>query len=128
MFEEGGAARERTRVIMPLARFLIVLPPAAFAAFPVEARTDDPFPLGLTLKDHVFDPAELKAPAGNDIAITLKNEDESFQGFDSDARRAEKIVTAKGKVTIKLEPLAVGRYPFRGEFHDATAQGVLVVE
>ena len=102
MFEEGGAARERTRAIMPLARFLIALPPAAFAAFPVDARTDDPFP--------------------------LKNEDESFQGFDSDARRAERIVTAKGKVTIKLEPLAVGRYPFRGEFHDATAQGVLVVE
>jgi hypothetical protein len=100
-FEEGGAARERTRVIMPLARFLIVFPPAAFAVFPVDARTDDPFP--------------------------LKNEDESFQGFDAGARCAEKIVTAKGKVTIKLEPLA-GRYPFRGEFHDATAQSVLVVE
>jgi Cupredoxin-like domain len=101
MFEEGGAAREQTRVIMPLARFSIALPPAAFAAFPVDAHTDDPF--------------------------LLKNKNESFQGFDSDARRAEKIVTAKGKVTIKLEPLA-GRYPFRGEFHDATAQGVLVVE
>jgi len=86
---------------MPLARFSIVLPPAAFAAFPVGARTDDPFP--------------------------LENEDESFQGFDSAARRAEKIVTSKRKVTIKLEPLA-GRYPFRSEFHDATAQGVLVVE
>ncbi len=87
---------------MPLARFLIVLPPAAFAAFPVDARTDDPFP--------------------------LKNENESFQGFDSDARRAERIVTAKEKVTVKLELLAMGRYPFRDEFHDATAQGVLVVE
>jgi hypothetical protein len=63
-----------------------------------------------------------------DIAITLKNEDESFQGFDSDARRTDKIVTAKGKVTIKFEPLATVRYPFRDEFHDATAQGVLVVE
>ena len=113
---------------MPLARFLIVLLPAAFAAFRVDTRADDPFPLGLTLKVHVFDPAELKARAGRDIAITLKNEDESFQGFDSDARRTDKIVTAKGKVTIKFEPPAAGRYPFRGEFHDATAQGVLVVE
>ena len=86
---------------MPLARFLIVVLPAAFAAFRVGAR---------------------------DIAITLKSEDESFQGFDSDARRTEKIVAAKGKVTIKLEPLAAGRYLFRGEFHVATAQGVLVVE
>jgi hypothetical protein len=87
---------------MPLARFLIVLPPAAFAVFPVDARTDDPFP--------------------------LKNEDESFQGFDAGARCAEKIVTAKGKVTIKLEPLAASRYFFRGEFHNAATQGVLVVE
>jgi hypothetical protein len=76
---------------MPPARFLIALPPAAFAAFPVDSRADDPFPLGLTLKDYV-------------------------------------LVTAKGKVTIKFEPLAAGRYPFRGEFHDATAQGVPVAE
>jgi plastocyanin len=107
---------------------LIFLLPAAFAVFPISARADDPFPLGLTLKDHVFDPAELKAPAGKDIAITLKNEDDSFEEFDSDSLRTEKIVTAKGKVTIKLKPLTAGRYPFRGEFHDATAQGVLIVE
>ena len=113
---------------MPLVRFLIVLLPAAFAAFPADVRADDAFPLGLTLKDHVFDAAELIAPAGRDIAITLKNKDESFEEFDSDALRTEKIVTAKGKVTIKLKPLAAARYPFRGEFHDATAQSVLVVE
>jgi hypothetical protein len=45
----------------------------------VEARVDDPFPHGLTLKD-MRSTAELKAPAGRDIAITLKNEDESFEG------------------------------------------------
>ena len=113
---------------MPLTRFLIVLLTAAFAVYPVSVRADDAVPLGLTLKDHVFDPPELKAPAGKDIAITLKNEDDSFEEFDSDALRTEKIVTAKGKATIKLKPLAAGRYPFRGEFHDATAQGVLIVE
>ncbi|HWJ19564.1 MAG TPA: cupredoxin domain-containing protein [Geobacterales bacterium] len=113
---------------MPFTRLLIVLLTAAFASYPVSVRADDPFPIGLSLKDHVFDPAELKAPAGRDIAITLKNEDESFEEFDSDALRTEKIVTAKGKVTIKLKPLAAGKYPFRGEFHDATAQGVLIVE
>ncbi len=113
---------------MPFIRFPIVLLAAAFAFYPVSVRADDPFPLGLTLKGHLFDPPELKAPAGKDIAITLKNEDESFEEFDSDALRTEKIVTAKGKVTIKLKPLAAGKYPFRGEFHDATAQGVLIVE
>ena len=113
---------------MSLTRSLILLLTSAFAIHPLSARADDPFALGLTLKDHVFDPSELKAPAGKDIAITLKNEDDSFEEFDSDSLRTEKIVTARGKVTIKLKPLAAGRYPFRGEFHDATAQGVLIVE
>jgi hypothetical protein len=113
---------------MRLKRLSIYLLAGILAAFPVSVRADDPFALGLTLKDHVFDPPELKAPAGKEIAITLKNEDNSFEEFDSDSLRTEKIVTAKGKVTIKLKPLAAGRYPFRGEYHDATAQGVLIIE
>ncbi len=105
-----------------------LLAAAAFIVFPLGVRADDPFALSLTLKDHIFDPPELKAPAGKDIAITLKNEDTSFEEFDSDSLHTEKIVVGKGKATIKLKPLAAGRYPFRGEFHDATAQGVLIVE
>jgi hypothetical protein len=106
----------------------LLLLTTTFAAAPSSVRADDPYALGLTLKGHVFDPPELKAPAGKDIAITLRNEDESFEEFDSDSLHMEKIVPGKGKVTIKLKPLAVGRYPFRGEFHDATAQGMLIVE
>ena len=113
---------------MRFTSFAIALLAATPIHCPAGALAEDPFALGLTLKDHVFDPSELKAPAGKDIAITLKNEDDSFEEFDSDSLRTEKIVTAKGKVTIKLKPLAAGRYPFRGEFHDATAQGVLIVE
>ena len=113
---------------MPFTRFLIFLLGSASALVPASVRADDPCALGLTLKDHVFAPPELKAPAGKDIAITLKNEDDSFEEFDSNSLHTEKIVTAKGKVTIKLKPLTAGRYPFRGEFHEATAQGVLIVE
>ena len=113
---------------MRLRRFSIYILAAAFSSLPLAVRAEDPFSLGLTLKDHIFNPPELKAPAGRDIAITLKNEDESFEEFDSDALHTEKIVTGKGKVTIKLKPLAAGRYPFRGEFHDSTAQGVLIIE
>ncbi len=113
---------------MQLTQVLAPLLAAACIAFPSGARADNPYPLALILKNHVFDPPELRAPAGRDIAITLKNEDDSFEEFDSDSLRTEKIVTARGKVTIKLRPLAAGRYPFRGEFHDATAQGVLIIE
>jgi plastocyanin len=97
-------------------------------ALPLAAYADEPIAIGLTLRNHKFEPAEIKAPAGKTIAITLKNEDESPEEFDSTALRIEKIVTSGGTVTIKLRPLAAGRYEFRGEYHEATAKGVLVVE
>jgi hypothetical protein len=126
---EGVDRRDRTNTRMTLLNgFPMLLLAFALGAVPSMARADDSLALGLTLKDHVFDPPELKAGAGKDIAITLKNEDDSFEEFDSDSLHTEKIVPGKGKVTIKLRPLAAGRYPFRGEFHDATAQGLLIVE
>ncbi len=108
--------------------FWLLLLTATFAAAPSSVRAEEAHALALTLKDHIFSPSELKAPAGKDIVITLKNEDDSFEEFDSDSLRTEKIVTGKGKVTIKLKPLAAGRYPFRGEYHEATAKGVLIIE
>ena len=101
---------------------------AASIALPSAARADDPFAIGLTLKDHKFEPPEIKAPAGKPIEITLKNEDDSFDEFDSNSLRTEKIVTGHQTITIKLKPLAAGRYPFQGEYHAKTAQGLLVVE
>ena len=103
-----------------LAVSLIVLPAAA--------RADEAVTIQLTLRDHKFDPAEIKAPPGKAIAIILKNEDDAPEEFDSTALRVEKIVTSGGTVTIKLKPLAAGRYPFKGEYHETTAQGILVVE
>ncbi|MGO9172935.1 MAG: cupredoxin domain-containing protein [Rhodomicrobium sp.] len=102
---------------------------AAFIALPGASYADDePVAIALTLKDHKFEPAEIKAPAGKAIAITLKNEDDAIEEFDSNSLRTEKIVTKHGTVTIKLKPLAAGRYPFQGEFHAKTAQGMLIVE
>ena len=106
------------------AAFLLV----AIAAMPFAARADDPFAISLTLKDHAFEPAEIKAPANKPIEITLKNEDDSFEEFDSNSLRTEKIVTGHQTITIKLKPLAAGRYPFQGEYHAKTAQGMLVIE
>jgi plastocyanin len=97
-------------------------------AQPVAAYGDEPVAVDLKLKDHKFEPAELKVPAGKAVAITLKNEDDGVEEFDSNALRTEKIVTKGGTVTIKLKPLTPGRYPFQGEYHPKTAQGVLIVE
>jgi len=113
---------------MALWRFYAPLIAVALTALPAASFADDPVAIGLRLKDHKFDPPEIKAPAGKAIAITLKNEDEAVEEFDSTALRMEKIVTSGGTVTIKLKPLAAGRYPFQGEYHPDIAQGVLIVE
>ncbi len=101
---------------------------AASIALPIAAWADDPSAISLTLKDHKFEPPEIKAPPNKPIEITLKNEDDSFEEFDSNSLRTEKIVTAHQTITIKLKPLAAGRYPFQGEYHAKTAQGMLVIE
>jgi plastocyanin len=100
---------------------------AALMTAPV-AAADEAVAIGLTLKDHKFEPAEIKAPAGKPIAITLRNQDDAVEEFDSNALRTEKIVTKGGTIVIKLKPLAPGRYPFQGEYHAQTAQGVLIIE
>ncbi len=109
-------------------RFAASLVLTLLIALPLTAYGDEPVAVDLKLKDHKFEPAELKVPAGKAVAITLKNEDDSVEEFDSNALRTEKIVTKGGTVAIKLKPLAPGRYPFQGEYHPKTAQGVLIVE
>ena len=101
---------------------------AALIALPLAARAEQPVTIDLMLKEHKFEPAEIKAPANKSVEITLKNEDDSFEEFDSNSLRTEKIVTKRGTITIKLKPLAAGRYPFQGEYHAKTAQGLLAVE
>ena len=110
---------------MRFAAFIFV---AGLTVWPAAVLADDPVAINLTLKDHKFEPAEIRAPAGQAIVITLKNEDDAVEEFDSNSLRTEKIVTKGGTVTIRLKPLAPGRYPFQGEFHAKTAQGVLIVE
>jgi hypothetical protein len=113
---------------MALWRFHAPLVAAAMTVLPAASFADDPVAIDLKLKDHKFEPQEIRAPAGKAIVITLKNEDDAVEEFDSTALRMEKIVTKGGTVTIRLKPLAAGRYPFQGEYHPSTAQGALIVE
>jgi plastocyanin len=113
---------------MHFSGFSAALIAAALMSPPATAFADEAVAIDLTLKDHKFEPAEIKAPAGKPIAITLKNQDDAVEEFDSNALRTEKVVTKGGTIVIKLKPLAAGRYPFQGEYHAQTAQGVLVVE
>jgi len=84
--------------------------------------------LGVSIQDHRFSPAELHAPAKTPITLVVNNLDPTPEEFESKQMHVEKIVAGKGTITLHIRPLDAGRYRFFGEFHEDTAQGVLVVE
>jgi plastocyanin len=81
----------------------------------------------ISLKDHHFQPAELKAPAGKPITIIVKNLDAAPAEFESNTLRVEKVVTGGGTISILVRPLQPGRYRFFDDFHQET-DGYLVVQ
>jgi plastocyanin len=90
------------------------------------ARAEEQVTLTLTIKDHLFEPAELHAPAGRPITFVVKNLNMIASEFESDALHFEKIIPPGGEGTVHVRPLSPGRYNFFDDFHHAT-QGHLVV-
>jgi plastocyanin len=86
------------------------------------------FEARLVIRDHKFDPAELSVPAGTKIKLVIENQDATPEEFESNELNREKVVVGKGTITVILGPLDAGRYPFFGDFHQETAQGILVVK
>ena len=82
----------------------------------------------LTIKDHRFTPTEIKIPANKRVEITVVNDDPTPEEFESHEMKVEKVIPGKSKAVVRVGPLKPGRYPFFGEFHEATARGTLVAE
>jgi Cupredoxin-like domain len=99
----------------------------AFALLPVLALATD-LEYKLTLRDHRFEPVELRVPAEKKIKLIIDNQDESAEEFESHELNREKVIPAKSTAPVYIGPLSPGRYPFIGEFHSDTAKGVLIAE
>ena len=82
----------------------------------------------LTIKDHRFIPSEVKVPAGQKIKLIVDNQDATPEEFESHELNREKVIVGNSKATIFIGPLKPGRYPFVGEFNEATAKGVVIAE
>jgi heme/copper-type cytochrome/quinol oxidase subunit 2 len=80
------------------------------------------------LKDHLFAPAEVTVPANQPVVLAVTNADGVAEEFDSDALKVEKVIAGGQKAMVRLRPLPPGRYPFMGEYHSKTAQGVVVAK
>jgi len=83
--------------------------------------------VAITVKDHHFQPGEIRAPANRPLTIRVKNLDAAAIEFESVSLRVEKVVAAGGEGAVHVRPLAPGRYEFFDDFHQET-RGTLVVQ
>ena len=90
------------------------------------ARADD-LPV-LVFHNHRFEPARIEVPAHQKFRLQVKNIDDTADEFESVALNREKLVPAGQTVIVFLGPLDPGEYKFFGDFHQDTAQGVLVAK
>jgi plastocyanin len=82
----------------------------------------------LVIKEHKFEPAELTIPAGVKVKLIVDNQDATPEEFESHELNREKVIPGNSQAKIFVGPLEAGVYPFFGEFHEATAQGKLIVK
>lgn len=96
-------------------------------AVPVAAE-ETPASYTITIKNHRFEPSEIKVPTGQKIHLLVKNTDASAEEFESYDLRREKVIPGGTEAIINLRPLDKGTYKFFGEFHPETAQGQIIAE
>lgn len=82
----------------------------------------------MSIKEHHFIPAEITIPANTRVKLLITNLDPSAEEFESYELNREKIIPGGKTVTVYLGPVKPGSYPFFGEFHQDTAQGVVVAK
>ena len=99
---------------------LLFLSPAVYAA--------DLPSFEIHIKDHKFQPAEITVPAGQKAKLIVVNKDGTPEEFESYELHREKIIPGGQKAIIYIGPLEPGRYPFFGEFHEASAKGTIIAK
>lgn len=94
-------------------------------AAPAHAADGD---VEIVIKDHRFIPDRVEVPAGQKVTLVIKNQDSGPEEFESHDLKREKIVAGGKEIRVVIGPLKPGEYKFFGEYHEATAKGVVVVK
>ena len=89
---------------------------------------DTQAPYTIVIKDHLFTPLPLIIPAGQKVKITVDNQDASVEEFESFDLNREKVVSGRKKIIVYIGPLKKGEYKYFGDFHQKTAQGVILAQ
>ena len=101
---------------------------ALFSATATVAAAADLQEITLHIKNHQFVPAQLAVPAKVKFKLIVVNDDPTPEEFESKEMKVEKVIPGKSKGVVRIGPLAPGRYPFFGEFNEATAKGTVIAE
>ncbi len=112
-----------------LSRRIIILA-VALAGLGAEplARADGMPELHLSIKQHRYAPERLQVPANVKFKLLVRNDDPTPEEFESTDLNREKIVPPGQEIPVFLGPLDPGQYKFFGDFHQDTAQGVMVAQ
>ena len=82
----------------------------------------------LAFRQHRFVPDTSRVPANVKFKVMVKNNDDTADEFESVDLNREKLVAPGQTITVFLGPLSPGQYKFFGDFHQDTAQGVIVAK
>lgn len=84
----------------------------------------------ITLTDGIVEPSRIELAAGEAVTLNVRNTGATPAEFESKRLRIEQIIAPGQSVTIELQPLPEGSYPFVEEFHETldTAKGTIVVK
>lgn len=84
--------------------------------------------MSIVIKDHKFDPTELKVPANKVIELTVDNQDPTPEEFESATLKVEKVIPGNSKGKVRFGPLKPDTYLFIGEFNQPSARGAVTAE
>jgi high-affinity iron transporter len=116
--------RPKPRKPVPMAAAAMLL--AGLIAGGTHARAEDA--LQLEFRQHRFVPDHITVPANVKFKIMVKNNDDTADEFESVDLNREKLVAPGQTITVFLGPLSPGQYKFFGDFHQDTAQGVMIAK
>lgn len=109
-------------------RWIVKVVAGILCLLPVSAWADGQKTYTIVIKDHHFDPAELKVPVGETIKLVIDNRDAMPEEFESPDLKREKVIQGNRQGTVVVGPLRAGTYHFAGEFHEDTAKGAIIAE
>jgi hypothetical protein len=92
------------------------------------ARAEDLQTDSLALKNDRFAPTEIHVPNGKPFFFSVKNLDDTADEFEMHSPPVEKLIPPGEEAKVRIPPLAVGRFDFKGDFHSDTAEGVIISE